>query len=51
MVLQLYSAFSMQICSNALYITSWRTFARLLYGAVHNLLMKQVEFTGAPRTE
>ena len=27
-------------------------FARLLYGAVHNLfLMQQVEFTGAPRTE
>ena len=26
-------------------------FARQLYGAVHNLLMQQVEITGAPITE
>ena len=37
MVLYLYSVFSMWIYSNALYNTLWGTFARLLYGAVHNL--------------
>jgi len=36
MVLHLYSAFSMLIYSNAIYNTLWGTFARLLYGAVHN---------------
>ena len=37
MVMHLYSAFSMWIYLNALYNTLWGTFARLLYGAVHNL--------------
>ena len=35
--MHLYSALSMWIYSNALYNTMWGTFARLLYGAVHNL--------------
>ena len=37
MVMHFYSGFSMWIYSNALYNTLWGTFARLLYGAVHNL--------------
>ena len=36
-VMHLYSAFSMWIYSNALYNTFVGDFARLLYGAVHNL--------------
>ena len=32
-------AFSMWIYPNALYNTLWGTFARLLYGAVHNLFL------------
>ena len=37
MVMHLYNTFSIWIYSNALYNTLWGTFARLLYGAVHNL--------------
>ena len=35
--MHLYSPLSLWIYSNALYNIMWGTFARLLYGAVHNL--------------
>ena len=41
MVSLLYSTFSMYIYSNVLYNTFWGSFARLLYGAVHNLKSNQ----------
>ena len=51
MVMHLYSALSMCIYSNALYNTLWGTLPDCFMAQFTILLVQQVEFTGAPRTE
>ena len=51
MVMYLYSAFSMWIYSNALYNTLWGTLPGCFMAQFTIHCMKQVEFTGAPKTE